>query len=250
MKKFLALCLASTLAGSPAWAAFTETQVTNGNVQNQSSTTLSTGSVSIAQNHMAVIVGHVRGTAAGSVSVADQKSNTYTVYACQTPTTNSWTYIAWALMTTALSANTITATFSGTVSGQDFATWDITGMAASSPEDTVVRACNGSSTTTTTPSVTSGVPSQSNELFFTGWGIENATGTSLTANGSWVPVNGYGTGNSTSVSLSLYLPPPSSGAQTFAPTTSAQIYSMPITAFKPLVSSSACQSLSLLGVGC
>jgi hypothetical protein len=55
---------------------------------------------------------------------------------------------------------------SATAAAITFQVWNVTGQAASFPEDTGARNCNTSGAATTTPSVIGGSPSQSGDLFF------------------------------------------------------------------------------------
>lgn len=249
MKRLASLTAALCLSASPALAAWaTPTQVGSPSA-NTSGSSLTSAAVTIAAGHLIVITGTIRGTTI--TGITDQAGDTFTLATpCQRSGNFDYAFIAWTV-TAGLSSQTISTTQGGASTGTEFSVWDVTGQAASSPEDTTVRNCATNNTAVTNPSVTSNAPSQSGDLFFISYGNPtNSSGFTYSNSGSWLPSGGFGTGNAALVGVGSYLDATgSSSAQTASPTTASRNYEFFITAFKPLAAASTAHSLSATGAG-
>lgn len=254
MKRFLALALGLCLFASPALAAWSVTQVTSGTAQNAGAATLATSNISISAGHLAVVTGFVRGNTMSSVS--DAAGNTWTLITpCQLAAQGHYVWTAYSVLTNAISAAKITANFGGVATAASLSVWDITGQhSGAAPEDTAAHNCNSNTSTTTSPTVTSGTPTQAGDLFISTWGFAaTASGLSYTASGSWLPAGGWGTGNTSVGSISTYLDATgSSSTQTSNPTTTSKPYASNIVSFSPAAAagSTKCGALAATGAGC
>lgn len=258
MNRFLAACLAYLLAITPAFAAWSVTQ--KATAQNSAQHSLGSGNITISSGDLIVVLGEMRKAVAGdTINVTDAVGNTYTVIdpnksgigTCTSSVSSP--FIAWAKATTGLTAQAITVAddVSATATAITFSVIDVTGYDTTTVEDTAARNCN-TGTATTTPTVISGTPTYSGNLFVSVWGVgSSASGASFTAGGSWIPSAGYGTGNTNILELADWLDATgSSSTQTNNPTTNSKAYAMPITAFKASgsVAATSC-TLGLMGVG-
>lgn len=248
MKRLASLAAALCLSASPALAAWaTPTQVTT--AVNAGASSLTSSSVSVSAGHLIVVSGTIRGTTI--TGITDQAGDTFTLATpCQRGANTDYSFVAWTV-TAGLSSQTISTTQGGTSTGTAFVVWDITGQAASSPEDTAARACAFSNTAVTNPSVTSGTPSQSGDLFIASWGSPtSSSGLTYATAGSWLPATNFFAGNTSIGTVGTYLDATGSGTtQTNSPTTASRNYMFFVTAFKPLAAASTAHSLSATGAG-
>ena len=234
IKLLFALALSLCLAVSPA-LAFTVTYKTAavGNI----TASENSPAVTIAANDTVLVMGGVNTLPSSSsvIKVTDQAGDTFSVYQCaQTAGSTVAGYVAMAV-TTGLSSQTITLTTvgGGNMTAPFLEVEDVAGAATSSPEDTAARACAGSSTSSTSPSNTSGVPSGSNELVVSSYSSNSTdSGASVTETGSWT--NPHALGGSTNIFYrGAYLTNSGALAETRNPTTNSAPWTMPITAICP-----------------
>lgn len=176
----VALLLASIPSGlvaSSAWAAASPAYVQSTNTGGGGSSTISATFVSnVAQGDLIVVGVAWNSTTVTVSSVADSLSNTYS--SAVGPTTNATLggscQIFYAANTPA-GANSVTVTFSGTISGGDLAIHEYSGIRLTSPLD-VTAAATGNNTS---PNSGSATTTQASELIF-GW-VFAANGPTVTA---------------------------------------------------------------------
>ena len=250
IKLLLGLALAYCLTASPALAAFGYTWKVAA-LGGSASGTISTTAQTITAGHMILVVGGAGTMPAGTtLLVTDQNvSDTFTTYQClQTAGSTHAAVISWVI-TAGLSSQTlsISTNGAGNAAGLYMEVIDVTGMAASSPEDTAARACtdNGGSATTS-PTQTSGVPTGAGELFVSPY-ISNHTNVSFsfTEDSAWTVNHALG-GSSNVTFQGARMINAGSGAVTRAPTTTSASYAMPITAFCPSGGSGGCSAPAVI----
>jgi hypothetical protein len=215
MKRIIALSLAwLMMASKPSLAAFTFTHVNQGS-SNASHTTVRSA-VTIASGHLVLVGMEMRPAANGdNFGVTDSAGDTFTIHTCNNGTAAWAVGIAWAI-TSGLSAGTVTVAdgASGTATTIGSSVNDVTGFNSSSPEDAATYACNLNTTgTSSTPTVTSGSPSQSGDQFYSN--IIYANGPTFTEDASWAAVSSMG--NTSAQSRDAQLLNAGSGTETRAP---------------------------------
>jgi hypothetical protein len=147
----------------------------------------------------------------------------------------------------------VTITASATPTSMFINTAQVSGGLGVSPEDSAVRACNGSSSSTTSPTVTSGSPSLAGDLFVSAYGApSNSSGFTYTndSGNGWTQLGGTG-GNTNGVAAIVYQTNAGAGTKTNNPTTSSAGYALATMAFFDATPPAAGVSggLGLLGVG-
>lgn len=255
------LCILSALAALftlalPAQAAFVVTNKTE--AVNNGNATLNSSSQSYTAGNVIVAMGIVRlATSTDTVGVSGALSGAFTLYECNfsaggaTPT-QAKTFIAWKLA--AGGAEVVTLTASATPTSMFLQIAEVSGAAASSPEDAAVRACEGTSSGTSSPTVTSGPPSEAGELIVSPYGrAGNVSGFTYTedASNGWTQIDNAG-GNTNVTWAGGYKVSVGSSAVAHNPATTSAGYGMPTMGFKSATPPApACRGrLSLLGVGC
>lgn len=220
---------------------------------------LTSGTLTSAANTFVVVTGAMRANANGdAVVVTDSNGgNTWTVFSHYRPATGNVSFIAYSLMEAGISSGTITVSDTTTGATQfaacGFQAFSVTGGATSSIEDTNAQGSNDGAATTT-PTVTSGTPAVSGDLFFAVYMAPNANTNTYTedAGNGWTNCMlkaGANSGSSITTSAG-YQVNAGTGTLTHAPTTSNNVYSQVVTAFK--VASGVVVShklLSSVGVG-
>lgn len=187
MKRLAALTAVLLLAATPALAAWSVTHKSNNH--SSSAHTVVVSGLTIAAGHIAWVAVAARPAAAGdAIGVTDSAGNTYTVKQCPVAgSTNNTAAVAVAYMTTGLSAGSITVADGAAATATDLYAdvSDITGGKTSSIDDSAVAACSVV-TNNTTPTITSGSPSQTGDLVL---GMtQYLTGTVLTDDATWTVV--------------------------------------------------------------
>lgn len=225
--------------------------------QNTGGHSLVYSSITVAQNSLIVITGGMRAnTGADTIVVSDSAGNNYTVAQHTRAGTTTIGFIAWAVASTALSAGTITVadTSTGTTNftACAFQGFSVTGENTGTPNDSAATASNDAAATTT-PTVTSGVPSASGELFFAVYMASVANNNTYTedATNGWTNamLKAGSTGGTIMTASSAYQVNAGSSAVTHAPTTSSASYTQTIVAFQ--LSSNviaASSTFSMMGV--
>lgn len=250
----LSLLFLAALCG-PANAAFTVTQKTA--TVNASNASLTTSSQTYTAGTIILVTGFVRlASSSDTFTVTGSVSGAMTVYRCAqsaggvTPTGGN-SYIAYVVA--AGGAETVNLTASATATALFINTAQVSGGPASSPEDATVRACNGSTGATTSPSTTSGVGSQNGDLIVSSYGApNNSAGFTYTndAGNGWTQLGGTG-GSTNLVTAIAYQTNAGSAAITASPTTTAATYALATVGFKDASppANTVSGGLSLRGVG-
>lgn len=262
MKRLSALALIAWVAlAHPALAAWSVTNLaTNGNAQNSSATSMTTGSVTIPTNALGLAGGVIRrGSGTPIIAVADSAGNNWTVVQCtSTEAFAPWiTFIAYFRYGgTGLTSGTITATDSvgGNYTGAAMSTAYATGhLASGTVEDSAGRGCPGTpAASSTSPSVTSGAPTASGNLAFgvTGRPSGGSSGFSYTADAAhgWTALGA--TGNTNTVEGTAYAINSGSSAIILNPTMNNQQWTQQIMQFFVQPSAGVVTGgLSMLGAG-
>lgn len=182
--------------------------------------TLVLSAVTVAQGSLIVVTGGMSQTNGNAVIVTDSAGNTYTVVQRYRGASAVVGFIAFAIATTALSSGSITiaATTTGATNFNSaaFGAFSVTGGTA---ED-VAAETTGENTATTTPSLTSGAPANSGDIFFCTSYVGSTNANVYTEDGAWTNlINQLGSSVSQPHALSAsYLVDAGSSAQTHAPT--------------------------------
>lgn len=250
MRRVLALALGLCLCASPA-LAFTLTFSNFGDNSTGSVHSVASGNMTVSAGSLVFVDGDMlqMNASTDAVSVTDGAGNSYTVYQCpETAGSTNVSFVAWSVLTNALSAQPVTVadttnagTNIGAGGGISFLTWVISGAKATSPEDTAARACNGSTTSTVSPTVTSGTPSQSGDfLFYNYISPTNGSGFSYTVDSAhgWASNGACSSGSARQTVCSDSQTNAGSGTKISNPTTQSAPYASQIIAFLPPTSGS------------
>ncbi len=206
-------------------------------------------SVTVAQNLLIVVSGEMQASANGdAILVSDSAGNSYTVHYYYRSANQGGCFIAFAIAATALSSGSITIADTSTT-GTKFnaiaaAAYSVSGAATSGTEDTAAFATN-SGGATTSPTITSGTPANSGDLFWAVYGTPNNNGTYSEDTGDgWTnlqsrlqPSSGASTGIAYQVNSGT-------GTKAHDPTTSSLGYEQMIVAFVAAASAVALSALS------
>lgn len=188
----LAVITGLLVLSAPAQAAFSVTH--KGSNQVGTGTTVSVTGLTIANGDLILVGGAVRLAANADVlTVSDTAGDTFTYYEHQTGGTSSIrTFVAFA-KTTGLSSGSVTLTTSGgSVLVMALSVEDVTGFDSVTTEDTTARAT--AALTNAVPSITSGTPTYSADLFYSSFQVGNVT---YTEDATWTnTVNNLGNTNS------------------------------------------------------
>lgn len=234
MRKLLALAflVLSTLV-MPAFATVAIIQKSTSNTSSSHSGTAV--AINVTAGDYVVVTGEMRGAAVTDVVyITDSVGNSYSVKYCPVGVGNSITFVGVAPATTALVSGTVTVA-DDTASTATANVFIVSSVSGSSGEDTAVRSCGGAGATTT-PTTTSGTPTQSGDLIVSAYGSPStsvgATWTEDTTNGKWVAFSTISFGSTTAVTNASYIINTGSGAVTHTPTTISKAYGFANTGFK------------------
>jgi hypothetical protein len=233
------------IAASPA-LAFTLSPAVATAQSNVSTHSITSSAFSAGANTAVILQGNVTGlnNASDTLSITDSTGGAIAwAAAYQCPTPSATTKISFSVVgytTAGFTSKTVTVADTA-VAGTNWASGaalfisTVTGTASSSVEDAAARACGGSTTPSTNPSVTSGVPTGSGEFFVATYnGQRNSSGatyTEDTGNG-WTLIGGaFGGANQSDGGG--YQVNAGSGALTHNPTVSSAAYSHQIIALCP-----------------
>lgn len=209
MKRLLTLALLLVGLSSPALAVpFAYTFITGSGGSNNTGSVhaiQTTSNLSEPIGTLVVFTGDIVGlnSSADAVVVTDAAGNTYTTSQCpQVAGSVNISFVSWSILTTALVAQKVTLSDTaiggtnisagGAMFMQGFV---LTGAATSSPEDIAARACAGSTSSTTSPTVTSGTPTGAGEFFLSNYmAPQTSTSFAYTADAGhgWAAAGGIG----------------------------------------------------------
>lgn len=219
----------------------------------------SISSVTVSAGVLVIVVGAMNAHATGdTIVVSDSVNGTtgWTVHTRYRGTNVGCTFVAFSLMPSGLSSGSITvedtATGSTNFGSLTFQAYSVTGNASSNVEDTAAFNANDSNTGTTTPSIVSGTPANTGDLFVSTYmSLNSVAATGYTEDAAWSALLApTGHGSPAQTAAAGYVVNAGSGTKTHAPTTNSVVYAQTIIAF--VVSGGAVVShklLSSMGVG-
>ena len=214
-------------------------------------------SVTASVNDLVVVSGSIVKSAGSgvTVSLSDSAGNTYTVIKGYASGPACIGFIGWAYITSSLSAGTITVSISGGAnwSSAEAGASKVKGAASSTTEDTSARATTNAAASTS-PTITSGTPTNSGEIFFCTYANAGSTADTFTEDSTHSWTNLYAkTGTTSSTFSQSYEINSGSGTLIHNPTTTSRAYVQCIMAFNLAASGGGAKvvspSLMLLGVG-
>lgn len=244
--------LALIVLGGPA-EAWTVTHKARAGANGAHSTSVS--SQTYTAGNLIVAFGFMRmASSTDVIGVSGSVSGAFSTYQCPTAVgSNQAAFIAYKVATGGAEIITAADDAAAVATSIGLEVSEISGGLTSSPEDAGVRFCSGAGSTTS-PTVTSGAPSNAGQLFVSVYGSAgNVSGFSFTEDLDWTNQTTID-GNTNLRFMPAYRVNAGTGTLTRTPTTSASGYAMPVIGFlasAPPPSAPACRGkLSLLGVGC
>ncbi len=205
MKRIIVAALIWAGLSLPAAAAIA---LTHKGTNSGTTTSVTVSGLTISNGDLIVVGGAARLAASGdTITISDSAGDTFTYY--EGGTGNALRSFIAYVKTTGLSGGTVTVTTSGSAPLLlGISVEDVTGFDTTTPEDSTARATGNA--TNATPTITSGSPTYSGDLFYSSFQLGNVT---YTEDATWTNTSGT-FGNTNAKGSAGYFIAPGAGTAT------------------------------------